>query len=211
MQMTPQNIYLQKIRETIERTGACESFLRGYTASKDIYSLEAAVLQIRKALECMAFAAIAPNRSAYEKLRLKAEERSDFRKDFHARKILRMLTQVNRDFYPMALLPATQQGPGKWHFERKSDGFLTKKRFESFYDRLGKFLHADNPWGNAKGLENLAADLPGVIAQLRGLLELHCTFVRSQRFSYAWVVNAGIKGGAPNIVCGQAEGDFVVE
>ena len=204
------DIYLKKIREAMERAIACQSFLKGYTTTKDIYTLESAVLQVRKAFECMAFAAIAPNKPAYQKLREKAEKRTDFRKDFHARKILRMLSQVNRDFYPIALLPAAKSGPSSWHFDRKPNGFLTKKKFESFYDRLGKFLHADNPWGNPKGIQNLVTDLPAVLVQFRGLLELHCTFVRLPRFSYTWVVTVGADG-EPHIICGETEDDFVVE
>lgn len=205
-----QQIYLTKVSESLRRTSACEGFLQAYRSSKDLFALEASVLQVRKALECLAFAAIAPNKGAYEKLRLAADEPADYRKDFNARKILQMLTDINPDFYPVALLPPTRQSSGQWHFDRRPSGFLTKKQFESFYDRLGKFLHADNPWGNDKGIRNMASDLPGAIADLRGLLQMHCTFIRTPEFSGTWVVEALADGTAPKIIVGQADRDFVV-
>lgn len=209
--MELQNIYLKKISESLARISACESFLAAYTRSNDIYSLEASVLQVRKAFECVAFAAIAPNKIAYEQFRIKAEEPADYRKDFNARKIIQLLSAVNKDFYPTPLLPAIQQANKQWHFERKTDGFLTKNKFESFYDRLGKFLHADNPWGNDKGTQNLVADLPSVLNQLLGLIELHYTVIRTPEFNGVWVIEASATGSAPRVICGQADGEFVIE
>ncbi|MGH8591781.1 MAG: hypothetical protein ACREXX_21435 [Gammaproteobacteria bacterium] len=78
-------------------------------------------------------------------------------------------------------------------------------------DRLGKCLHADNPWGSAKGMQNLLADLPRVIGQLRVLLEWHFTVIRTPEFSGVWVVEAPANGNPPRILLGKAEGEFVVQ
>jgi hypothetical protein len=88
---------------------------------------------------------------------------------------------------------------------------LTKKAFESFYDRLGKFLHADNPWGSDKGTQNLVADLPHVIDRLRVLLEWHFTVIRTPEFNGVWVVEVPASGNLPRILLGKAEGEFVVQ
>ena len=50
-------IYLGKINEAMGRLGTCEVFLSLYQSSKDEFVLESAILQIRKALEAVAFAA----------------------------------------------------------------------------------------------------------------------------------------------------------
>lgn len=209
--MELQAIYLRKISETIARLGACESFLAMHRASNDVYSLEAAVLQVRKALEAVAFAAIAPNKEEYEAFRAEAEKPADYRKDFNARAILRYLGNINKDFYPTPLLAPTKKPDGSWHFERRSEGFLTKEQFESFYDRLGKYLHADNPWGSDKGMQNLVADLPGVIGQLRVLLQWHFTVIRAPEFNGVWVVEVAPSGAPPRIVVGKADGEFIVQ
>lgn len=206
-----QNMYLQKISETFERVTASTSFFREYESLKSIYAFEASVLQVRKALECMAFASIAPNKAAYEKLRLEADKPADYRKDFNARKIIELLSAINKDFYPVSLLPAVRQESGAWHFERKADGYLTKKKFESFYDRLGKFLHADNPWGNDKGVQNLISEIPSVLDQIHELLALHFTVIRTPEFSGVWVVEAGPSVTTPRVIRGEAGGEFVVQ
>ena len=88
---------------------------------------------------------------------------------------------------------------------------LTKKRFESIYDRLGKHLHAHNPWSNNKNLQQLADELPGVIAEAFELLELHATFIQAQGISVAWVVEAKRDGSPPSIITLEAKGEFAIQ
>ncbi len=208
--MELQTVYLNKIGESVTRIGACESFLTQHRATNDVYSFESAVLQARKALEAIAFAAIAPNKTEYEAFRAEAQRPADYRKDYNARAILQYIGKINKDFYPTPLQAPTRKVDGSWHFERRTDGYLTKQQFESFYDRLGKFLHADNPWGNNKGTQKLIADLPEVITGVQGLLEWHFTVIRTPKFQGVWVVEAA-RGGAPRIVVGKADGDFIVQ
>lgn len=204
------NIYLGKISEALARLEACDRFLSSYNSFKDVFVLEAAVLQMRKALEAVAFAAIAPNKSQYEEYRAQAERSADFTKDFNARSILQFLSKVNPDFYPIPAAPIAVS-PGNWHFDRREDKSLTKEKFESFYDRLGKHLHSDNPWGNDKGLENLAKDIPEIIAATRSLLSWHFTRIRTPQFSGVWVVEAPSNGVPPQVIVGEADGEFAVQ
>jgi hypothetical protein len=206
-----QTIYLNKIKQALARLNACISFLTHHQTNNDPYMLDAAVLQGRKAMEAVAFAAIAPNRSEYEKFRAAAEKPADYRKDYNARAILQHLGTINPDFYPTPLLAPTKNAAGVWHFERKSGDFLTKKQFESFYDRLGKYLHADNPWGNDKAIKNLKSDLPGVIKSLQSLLDWHFTVIRTPDFNGVWVIEASFKGTPPRVIVGKADGEFVVQ
>ncbi len=206
-----QQTYLRKISETLERLNACDSFLGEFKSSNNIYAFEAAVLQLRKAFECMAFASIAPNKTAYEKLRLKTNMATDYRKDYNAKKIIHDLSKINKDFYPIPILLPTKKRSDEWHFERKKNGFLTKKKFESLYDRLGKFLHADNPWGNDKGMQNLVKELPEVINQIHELLTLHFIVIRTPKFSGTWVIEAGLNFTQPRLFCGKANGEFIVQ
>lgn len=205
-----QTIYLNKIKEALARLGACTSFLTMHKTTNDAYLLDAAVLQVRKAMEALAFAAIAPNKIEYEAFRISAEKPADYRKDYNARAILQYLSKINPDFYPTPLQAPAKTAEGIWHFERKSENFLTKSQFESFYDRLGKYLHADNPWGNSKVIQNLKEDLPGVIENIRTLLECHFTVIRTSDFKGIWVIEAH-SGTAPRVIIGKAEGDFVVK
>jgi hypothetical protein len=172
--------------------------------------VEAAILQLRKSLETVAYAAIAPDKKQYAAFRAGASSSSDFTKDFHAGKIFTALSRINEDFYPIALLPAQRLPNGSWHYDRKASGYLTKKRFETTYDRLGKHLHAHNPWSASKNLQNLAADLPGIIEETHSLLDLHARFIRTPEFHGLWICETDRFGTPPRIVNAAAHGPFVV-
>jgi hypothetical protein len=204
---TPQNIYLNQIKITLNRLAACEIFLNDYANSKKLPVLESAILQMRKAMECFAFATVAPNKDAYVNYR-KESKNPDYTKDFNARAICRYLQKINPDFYPKPAQEPIKTGPGQWHIARPSTHPLPQKEFESFYDRLGKFLHSDNPWGSDKGITNLLKDLPKIIDNLRTLLTWHFTTIKTPQFSEVWVVKAFSDGSAPMIITGQSTGDF---
>jgi len=204
-------IYLNMVSEAIARLLSAQAYLAAYDITQTLPDIESAILQVRKSLEATAFAAIAPNKFAYESFRAKAEDQPDYRKDYHAGRILHGLSEINKNFYPIALLPATRKADGSWHFERKMSGYLTKKRFETFYDRLGKHLHAHNPWSNNKNLQNIVSDMPNTIEEIFGLLEFHITFIQTPEFHGAWIVEAKRDGTPPRIITGTAEGEFIVE
>lgn len=207
--MSVQAIYVDKICEAAARINACAEFLDQYKSYASMAVMDAAVLQARKAFEATAYAAIAPNKDAYAKLRAAADKPADFRKDYNARRIFHMLSKLNPNFYPIPLMPARSTGPGSWHFDQKKSGFLTKSRFETLYDRFGKFLHADNPWDDDKGVANLIADLPQAISELRELIVLHKTTVKTPAFFGVWVLEVPLDGSTPKFLIGEANGEFV--
>ena len=206
--MSAQSIYLSLIGESVTRLNAALGFELEYRKSTDIPTLDAAVLQFRKALEAIAIAAIAPDKKAYQAFRATADKDPDFTKDYHAAKIFAALARVNPDFYPRALLPAERQQDGSWHFENKTTGVLTKKQFERCYDRLGKHLHAQNPWGTNKNIQNLAGDLANMIHAAKGLIALHARFIRAPDFHGVWVVQAHTP--QPTVLTAQARGPYAV-
>jgi len=114
--------------------------------------------------------------------------------------------RINKGFYPIPLSPAIKIGPKKWHYPEREDKSLTMKNFSSFYDRLGKFLHADNPWGNDKGIKNLIKDIPEIMESIKLLLSFHSTNISTPQFRGAWVVEVPLNGEKPNIIVGRAVG-----
>lgn len=204
-----QSIYLSLIGESVSRLEAASRFLDEYSENPNVTRLEAAILQVRKALELFALAAIAPDKKQYAAFRATADKDPDYTKDYHAAKIFGALSRVNADFYPKPLTPVQRQPDGSWHYGEKQSGFLSKKRFERAYDRLGKHLHAHNPWGGSKNLQNLVADLPKVIAEARGLLQLHARFIRTPEFHGVWIVRADSPN--PEIITATAQGPYAVQ
>ena len=206
--MTSQSIYLALIGETILRLNAAQGFLLEHRRNSDPATLDAAILQVRKGLGLIAIAAIAPDKNYYAAFRATASKDPDFTKDYHASKIFAALSKVNPDFYPRALLPAIKMPDGSWHYENKQVGVLSKKQFERSYDRLGKHLHAQNPWGSNKNTQNLAEELPNIVKAAKELIALHVRFIRTPEFQGAWVVQAD--SAKPTIVVATADGPFAV-
>ena len=205
------DVYLQQMVEVQNRLAATEIYFTAYAENGDEIDFDSGVLQIRKALESLAYASIAPNKPQYQAFRKKAETNKDFTKDFNASKIIHNLLQVNKDFYPVPLFPPIKLGDHRWHYNRKTDGILSQRRFQRFYDRLGKFLHADNPWDSNKQRQNLAKDIDVLIDQARSLLELHAAFIRAIDYTGVWVVEVPKDNSAPTIISAVASGEFIID
>ena len=206
-----EEVYRTKVREALIRLSACIRFVHAFQESNDVLQLESGALQARKALEAVAFASIAPNKEQYKNLRAQAETPADYRRDYNARKIFQLVGAINKDFYPVPLLEPTRGASGLSHLDRKKDGYLTKKEFEALYNRLGKFLHADNPWAENKGHSQLAIDLPVMMARLAKLLEFHFISIRVPNFNGAWVVSAAGPNQPITIVTSKAKGEYMVQ
>ena len=205
-----QHIYLDQITLVLKRLEICERFLKEYNKAKELPILESAILQMRKAMECVAFAAVAPNKDAYVSYRKDSEKNPDYTKDFNARAIFQYLSKINPNFYPEPVLEPRLISPGNCHFGRPSEHPLSQNKFEDFYDRLGKFLHSDNPWAQSKGMSNLLKNLPEIIRDLRAQLAWHFTTIKTPQFSGVWVVKAFSDGSVPVIITGQTTDDFIV-
>ena len=126
-----QALYCSLMAESVSRLSAAERFLSAYQTQGELPQLEAAVLQVRKSLETIAYAAIAPNKKEYAAFRARAANSPDFTKDYHASKIFSALSHVNANFYPIALAPAVRQSDGSWHFDHRKSSHLTKRKFEA--------------------------------------------------------------------------------
>lgn len=211
IEVSLQAIYSNMVREATSRLIASEGYFAVYLGTGHVHDLESAVLQLRKALEAIAFASIAPNKAEYEAFRATASKAPDFTKDYHAVRIFSALERINQKFYPMALVPAVRRPDGSIHFGRKQTGFLSKKRFEGAYDRLGKYLHAHNPWSAEKHIHNLAKELPRIIEEARGLLELHASFINTPKYKAAWLVQVPRDGSEPTITVAEAKGAYAVQ
>lgn len=181
--------YIRCLEEAKHRLAFAERFATGPSGHPQI-NIESACLQLRKALELIAYAAIAPHRAKYEAWRRQAEKPRDYRKDFNGRKILHLLAKLNPYSYPRPLVPSVERD-GAWHCEPFRGEYLTKKRYETVYDRCGAVLHADNPWGQDKQYENYAKEFPTYINWTRDLIKLHSVIIEHEGGVSAWLIEAG--------------------
>jgi len=199
------------MRDVKKRISYAENQLSAFNETRNHLFLENAILHIRKALECIAYASIAPNKNAYSKFRSEAETPADFRKDYHGGKILKQLGRINKDFYPLPLVEPKLVGERQWHFDRLNSSYLTKKQYIKLYDRLGKYLHSDNPWDNDKRYLDLAKDMPENFQRVKLLLQIHATFVQTKQLRYAFVVDMGSEEKDVSMMTAIANGEFNVD
>jgi hypothetical protein len=201
-------IYLHCIEEAKHRLAYAEKYAGGVTGQVRI-DTEGACLQLRKAFELIALAAIAPHKSKYEAWRQQAEQAGDFRRDYHGRKILQSLAKINPYSFPRPVLPLVQQD-GPRHYDLFRGEYLTKKRYEKIYDQCGRLLHADNPWAHAKPYEEFKRLVPEYLTLTKALLNLHVVIIQDENASAAWIVQFGDLNTPATGLIGQAAGEFHV-
>jgi hypothetical protein len=127
---------------------------------------EFACLQLRKALELLAFAALSANRECYAKVR------ADVENEWRAKQILDRLRQKHPDFYPVPVVRVSQ-GPGRWHFDRVTDGFLTEEEFVFLYDKCSEAVHEWNPFRPGPRFIDLERSIEQWAGRIERLLEFH--------------------------------------
>jgi hypothetical protein len=127
---------------------------------------EFACLQLRKAVEQVAFAALAASRAAY------ARKRPQFASDWSAKRILAQVEALHPDFYPLPLIPQ-QLGPGRWHFDVRADGFLTRDDFMFLYDACSGAIHDWNPFRDGPRVVDLRRPIAEWADRIEELLACH--------------------------------------
>jgi len=181
-------IYLRCIEEAKHRLVFVERFTSGVSNQARV-DTEAACLQMRKALELIAYAAIAPHKTQYEAWRKNAVKNTDFRRDYNGRKILHSLATINPYSYPKALIATLREGTR--HYDSFKGPYLTKKLYEEVYDMCGKLLHADNPWGVDKPYDEFRQRIPEYVNLTRALLNVHGIMIQHETGTAAWVIEFG--------------------
>ena len=159
-------IYLNCIEEIKSRLLGIDYFLKNTFLNEKI-TIECSILQLRKVLELISLAAIAPNKTKYKEFRLSADEQKDFRKDYNGRKILEMLKKINPYFYPGPLMQPIINSNGTKHLDAFTGDYLSMKIYASIYDKCGKLLHADNPWDDKKSYKEFGGKIPNIINQIK--------------------------------------------
>lgn len=160
-----------------------------------------AALSLRIAIEAMAFAAIAPNKSDYERVR-----NGKFATDWHAERIFSALEKLNKDFFPLALTSPAKSNDSVFQYGRHSPEPFTRKDASAAYDHVSEALHATNPWSDTianvdvRWLSRIAGN--GLM-----LLNLHAAFIRADNFTGCWVVSRQANGDW-RFLTAKANGEF---
>ena len=161
--------YCALMDEVKKRTIAITNMLRGLTmTSYKATNIEFMCLQIRKMLELISMGSLVLNKDEFEAIGQK------YVQYWNARLILQDIERLNPDFYPIPIreVPSTKLGVRN-ELKEKTTGFLTREDFVKVYEKCGKMMHANNPFGSQADLDYYTAKIPEWEDLIIGLLNCH--------------------------------------
>jgi len=136
------------------------------TTGDESADAEIGCLQVRKALEQVAYASLAASRDTY------SQARPQFEREWSATKILERLEKLHPDFYPVAVSPV-RLNPNRVHFELVADGFLTRDDFVFLYDKCSDAIHDWNPYREGPRVVELQRPIGEWAQRIEKLLAWH--------------------------------------
>ena len=186
--------YATCMEEAKRRIDVIEHFLSGNAHAVYLQTtVDTICLQLRSVLEVIALASLVANRAAY------SEHRNNFRKDWHAKRILQDLENVNPAFYPRPTKQVVDPVDGRvTETLEVRDGYLTRSDFGVLYDRLGGLLHAESPFSAARDYQSVLGELPGWVDRVRGLLNHHLIQLVDSDHQL-WVLMESSHDGRPHV------------
>ena len=162
-------MYCALMCEVKNRTHAIIEMLKGHTTTLyPITNIEFMCLQIRKVLELISMGSLVVNQEEFDAIG------AQYSKFWNARLILQDIERLNPKFYPVAVneVPTDEEGVAK-DIQEKASGFLTREEFVTVYEKCGKMMHAQNPFGAKYDYESFKAKVLEWLHKIYGLLGSH--------------------------------------
>lgn len=162
-------MYCALMNEVKRRTLAITQMLQGVrTTSYKATNIEFMCLQIRKILELISMGSLVVNQEEFDAVGQK------YAQYWNARLILQDIERLNPDFYPVAIQEVPSARPGVTNdLQNKTTGFLTRADFIKVYEKCGKMMHANNPFGSQSDLDYYSSKIPEWEDLIIGLLNCH--------------------------------------
>jgi hypothetical protein len=138
------DLYIQLMTEIKNRVQSIADILnQKRTTTFQATNIEFMCLQIRKILELISLSSLVMNHELFEKEKIK------YQKFWHAQRILNDIERLNPDFYPIPIITSPPiDKEAKFLLKEREDDFLSKADFVKIYEKCGKIMHADNPFGS---------------------------------------------------------------
>jgi hypothetical protein len=163
------DLYCNVMEEIKRRVAVVHSFTIG--ESKTIYratTIESLCLQIRKILELIALGSLVANKFMF------VEQNEKFEHLWNARLILKDIERINPKFYPKPIKEAPSKDPSIVNeLIDLTTGYLTQEKFIKVYEKCGKILHADNPFGSKTVFDYYDKQIPIWLNEIMSLLNNH--------------------------------------
>jgi len=175
-------LYCNCLEEIKLRMSTVRRMVKGeYSLGRDDFDAEFASIQMRKTIELIAFSSLVANKEIYSK------EYENYSKTWNPKYLIKDLERINPNFYPVPMFITPQEDPSSVkNLDFVKGGYLTKEEFVFLYDKMGKALHARNPFQSGENILNLKRSISEWIDRITTLLWLHrVKMVNRESF---WVV-----------------------
>lgn len=163
------DLYCNLMEEVKFRTTAISEIRKKTkTTSFQATNIEFCCLQIRKILELIALGSLIANNNHFKEQKIK------FETFWNARLILQDIERLNPNFYPSPIKETPHSDPTiKMDLQNLNEGYLTKNDFIKVYEKCGKIMHADNPFGSKTDLDYYEKQIDIWLEQIMTLLNSH--------------------------------------
>lgn len=168
------DMYCALMNEVKKRMLAITQMLeRQTTTSFPATNIEFMCLQLRKILELISMGSLVVNKDEFKAIGKKYE---DF---WNAKLILQDIERFNPGFYPTAIIEGPSQIEGVENdLQNKSEGFLTRDDFVKIYDKCGKMMHSNNPFGSHYDYGYYSGKIAEWVGLIVGLLNSHLIHIK---------------------------------
>ena len=174
------DLYLQIMEEIKKRADSIIDILnKKRTTSFHATNIEFMCLQIRKILELISLGSLVANHKEFE------EQKVKYHKFWHAERILNDIEQLNPNFFPRPIIEKYSDDPKvAKQIVDKTDGFLTRKEFSKVYEKCGKIMHADNPFGSKVDYRYYEKQINEWLTKIMHLLSSHIIKLKDDQNFY---------------------------
>jgi hypothetical protein len=169
------------MQEFIKRLRLFETVMRPFVhdGTVSIANCELAALQLRKMYELVGFASISANKARY------VEIRKSFEKDWNLAEILSRIEQFNPAFLPIGLQESWKSGTTNDPHMISADGpRFEKKQLLENHGRLGRLLHARNPYAEEIDYRQWHVWMIERCKELMAVTECHAVVIEYQKTMY---------------------------
>ena len=164
-----QDKYIKVLVEIKRRTAVIDAIhFKEINSLYEATTIETAYLQLRKILELIAFSSLIANINVYSK------QYNKFATHYNAHLMFKDMRRVNVNFFPEPIIQTPSKNPefvSEW--SAPSSGYLTKDDFLELYEKCGRMMHAENPYGAEIDYDKYKEQLPIWRTKIVRLLNAH--------------------------------------
>lgn len=137
------------------------------TRQESVFATELIFVQFRKILELIAFASLTSNKEKYSKAF------DNYHAHWKAKSMLKELTKINPEFYPMPVHHPVAQPDGTKLLNPVVEGFLTQEEFVQLYGVSSEIIHMRNPFSEKDPVTQIGYSVDIWVERIQTLLRFH--------------------------------------